>query len=347
VRTLLAVAALLAMPLTAAFADSPFVVRGVEIDARASNALEAQTQAMREGQVEAAYRLIARLTLPEDRAALGAIGADDAAGMIAGLQVENEQRSATRYLGELSVQFDPPSVRRFLRNSGVPFVEAQAHDTLVLPVLTTGSGALLWDDNPWLEAWQRSNAPHSLTPFRVPDVEASRYLIDASGAANFDQAALQGLAEAFQVSRVAVAIARGGEGGTRFDGAIYTFGPDGLQARDPITTIAVSGGYYTAINRFLESMEANWKRDAVVRGSGTQEMRVTVLYRNLGEWRRLQNAVAGASLVSDARLDALSRDGALMTLSYRGARGQLERVLDARGAVLVDDPQLGAVIRAR
>lgn len=346
-RTILAAFAILALPITTALADNPFVVRGVQIDARASNALEAQTQAMREGQVEAARRLVARLTLPEDRAALGAISASDAAGMIGGLQVENEQRSATRYLGDLTVEFDPPAVRQFLRNSAIPFVEAQARDTLVLPVLATGSGALLWDDNPWLDAWRRSNSRHSLTPFRVPDTEAARYLIDANGAANFDQTALQGLAEAFDVSQVAVAIARGGDEGARFDGAIYTFGREGLESREAIPTIAVSSGFDGAIARFLNDRENAWKRDSVVRGSGSQEMRVTVLYRDLAEWRRLQGAVSGASLVSDARLDALSREGAMMTLVYRGSRSQVERELDARGAALVDDPQLGAVIRAR
>lgn len=346
-RIFLAAIAMMVLPFTTALADSPFIITGVEIDARASNALEAQTVAMREGQVEAARRLIARLTLPEDRAALGGISADSAAGMIAGLQVENERRSATRYLGDLTVNFDPPSVRRFLQSAGVPFVETQARDTLVLPVLSGGGGDRLWDGNPWLEAWQQSGSAYSLTPMRVPDVEAARYLIDAAAASGFDTDALQSVADAFGVSRVVVAIARGGDGSVRYDGATYTFGAQGVERRDPISTTAISGSFETAVARFVGDMEMQWKRDAVVRGSGTQEMRVTILYRNLAEWRRLQQAVASASLITDARLDAMSRDGALMTLSYRGAIGQLERELDARGAVLVQDPQIGTVVRAR
>jgi Uncharacterized protein conserved in bacteria (DUF2066) len=347
VRTILAVFAILITPILTAHADSPFTVSNVRIDASASNALEAQRAAMGEGQVEAARRLITRLTLPEDRAALGAISSDDANSMIAGLRVVNEQRSATRYLGDLEVNFDPQSVRRYLSSAGVPFVEAQALDAVVLPVLLTDGASVLWDGNPWLSAWRELDFSHALTPTRAPEGSSARAFITAQSAAGFDQAALQETAAAYGVSRIVVAVARASGGSVRYEGAVYTFSSDGLERRDPIAMRAISGGYSTAAERLVADLEMAWKRESVVRGGGTREARVTVVYRNLAEWRRLQQAVASASLVSDARLDALSRDGALMTLSYRGERSQLEREFSARGAVLVDDPDIGLIIRSR
>ena len=61
------------------------------------------------------------------------------------------------------------------------------------------------------------------------------------------------------------------------------------------------------------------------------EVRVTVLYGGIGEWRSLQDALTGASLVEAARLDAMSRDGALMTVNFRGAREQLISELAEKG----------------
>ena len=56
--------------------------------------------------------------------------------------------------------------------------------------------------------------------------------------------------------------------------------------------------------------------------------------------------LTGASLVRDARLEAVSRDGALMTLAYRGELTQLTTELAERGAVLEEHPGLGWVVRS-
>ena len=90
----------------AALADNPFVVDGVAIDARADNATEAQRTALQQGQTEGAVRLIERLTLPEDRmeSDLPVVSADEAASLLAGLQISDEQRSSTRYRGVLSLE---------------------------------------------------------------------------------------------------------------------------------------------------------------------------------------------------------------------------------------------------
>ena len=39
--------------------------------------------------------------------------------------------------------------------------------------------------------------------------------------------------------------------------------------------------------------------------------------------------------------------GAVMTLEFRGEMRQLQRELDARGARLQDDPDLGLIVRSR
>ncbi|MBL4544431.1 MAG: DUF2066 domain-containing protein [Oceanicaulis sp.] len=129
-----------------ALADGPFTIDGVAIDARADTAYDAQRTAMEEGQTQGALRLIERLTLPEDRmqSDLMLISAEDAASLIAGLQISDEQRSATRYRGVLSLDFDPRAVRRYLSGLGVPFVESQSAPIAVIPVTSLARVSGSW-----------------------------------------------------------------------------------------------------------------------------------------------------------------------------------------------------------
>ncbi|MEE2524790.1 DUF2066 domain-containing protein [Hyphobacterium sp. HN65] len=338
-------------------ADSPYTVVGVPIDATADNALEAQTIAMRRGQVAAVHALLARLTLPEDRLQVPEITNEAAAEMISGLQVRNEQRSATRYLGELTVSFDPRAVRIWLNGLGVPFVEGQAREILVLPVLQTASGNYwLWNttnpetgevnEQPWLRAWRTGGYQHALSPVSAPSGDAGRMLIDGNSAVQMNESQLRSVAQAYGVSRVAVMVARQGEGGVRVDGRLFSFDGSGEVSSQQIPTIATNT-FRGAATRFVTDLENAWKAEAIVRGGGAESLNVTVLYNSLSEWRRLQNAITGTSLIRSAQLDAIAPTGAMMTLEFRGQFSQLQRELDARGARLMEDPDLGLVVRSR
>jgi hypothetical protein len=347
VRFLLAAFCLALAPLGAAQADDPYTVRGVEIDATAGNALQAQTLAMQQGQRDAARRLIERLSLAEDREGTpldmtGGFHLEDAivAEMISGLQIRDEQRSATRYLGKLDVSFDRRSVGRVMTAYGVPFVESQSRPLLVLPVYESGSGFLLWEDNPWSAAWREQNFRNALTPMAMPD----RANITARQALELDESALRSLVQQHGVTRIAVLRAGERGGGRRFGGYLVEFMADGTMAVDTWGPETVHDGWQQAARRFVADRETAWKRQSVVRNTETTELRVTVIYGGLEEWRRLQAALSRASLITNAQLDALSRDGAQMTVNYRGEFGQLVSELAERGASLEEHPGLGWVV---
>lgn len=337
-----------------ALARSPFTVTGVEIDATADTAFEAQRRAMSDGQIRGALRLIERLTLPEDRdsAGLTVISAEEAAALIAGLRISNEQRSATRYRGVLSVQFDPRAVRSHFAQRGVAFVESQAAPVLVVPVLEGEGGDSLWRGG-WHEAWLAGGHQHALTPFialgsrQGEDGEPlGRGLISASEARNLDETALRALARVYDVNAVAVILARAGGGQVRTVGMVLHFDEAGVR-REELASMAGAGDFAGAARRIVQRQEDAWKRIAVVRGAERGELEVTVLFSNLSEWRALQGAVAGAALVENARLDALSRTGAAMMLTHRGARDQVIAELAARGARMERDRELGWTVRSR
>ena len=346
----LAAAAALAAP---AFGQA-YTVRGIEIDATADTAFEAQRQAMSAGQTRAAERLIRRLTLAEDRmeADLPPMTAETAARLIAGLQISDEQRSSTRYRGVLTVEFDRRAVSEYLSGLGVAFVESQAAPILVVPVLEGADGRRLWS-GPWRRAWEEGGFDTALTPFMPlgartgeDGAPVGRGLITPREAMDLDRDALGALARAYDVERVAVVRARQGGDAVRAAGTILTFGEAGTR-RETLTSVAARGGFLDAAERLVERRETAWKRQAVVRGGEEAELELTLLFSSLTEWRGLQRAVAGASLVQDARLDALSRGGAAMTVTHRGTRAQLRSEFAARGARLEDDAALGWTVRPR
>lgn len=341
-RILLVLAATLVLA-APALARGPFTVAGVEIDARADTAFEAQRAALSDGQTRAAQILIERLTLPEDRfeAALEPVTPEQAAALLAGLQISDEQRSATRYRGVLTLEFDPRSVRNYLTGLGVPFVESQARPLVVVPILETETGDVI-DEGPWRAAWDSGRFDNALTPFLLPEPRS----ISAFDARQLDESALGDLAQFYGADAVAVVLARSGGDAVRAVGATVVFEAEGVR-REDFASVAVVGGFNQAAAMLVQQREDAWKRASVVRGSERADLSISVLFSSLREWRALQQAVAGASLIENARLDALSRTGATMTLTHRGSRDQVIAELQARGAVLEEDAGLGWAVRSR
>lgn len=334
------------MALAGAALAQPFTVKNVAIDATAGSATEAQRQAMSDGQLRAALLLIERLTLPEDRIDLdpSLIDADTAAMLIAGLQIANEQRSATRYRGDLTVEFDRRALGQFFNALEIPYVESPASPVLVVAVSDEGAGPTL--SGAWAQAWAQGAFETSLTPLNVYDAGQAGDLLSVSAALSMNEDALRMAAQLYGVDAVAVITARSGAGAVRTGGNLMRFTDAGALV-EPLPSVSAFGGYGEAAQRFVTERELAWKRAAVVRDSVEAELSVTVLYGSLREWRGLQRAVAGAALVQDARLDALSRRGAAMTLIHRGSLDQVQAELSARGASLEEDADLGWTVRSR
>lgn len=342
-RTVIASTALMGLA-TSALAQSPFSIDRVAIDASADTAFEAQRAALEDGQTRAAQILINRLTLPEDRmeADLQPLTPDVAASLIAGLQISDEQRSSTRYRGVLNLDFDPRSVRAYLGGLSVPFVEFQASPIAVVAVTETDSGGRVLGGS-WQEAWATGGFENALTP--VLAVRPDQVSVEA--VLSLNELALQTLMADMGVETLMIAVARQGGSQTRAGGVLISVDEEGALTRAPVTAVAVQGGYAVAAARLVEQRQDQWKRENVVRNLEVAELEVSILFDSLGEWHELQRAVTGASLIQNARLDALSRTGAAMTLTHRGAREQVMAELSARGAMLRDEDDLGWTVRRR
>lgn len=207
-----------------AIGENVFVVPRVPVQAQANSATAAKTQAQAIGRRRAMDILLRRLTVEEDWIYLPRLAAgepapagfdagvlnldDDALEQLeSGFEVYNEKSSSTIYRAFITYRFKPAAVRRLLRDARIPYSEAQTRTALVLPVLETGSGLYLWEENnPWMAAWKVRPYNNELTPMTAPlgDLEDAA-TISARQALALDQGGLQKMAERYNVSQVIVA----------------------------------------------------------------------------------------------------------------------------------------------
>lgn len=330
-RFLLSLFVFFGLVLSARAAD-PFTIAGVPVDARGSSAIEAQTIAIREGQSEAARRLMERLTLQSERQTnpLPPLSADSAARMIRALEISNERRSSNRYLGDITVAFKPRDVQTYLNSAGLTMITSQSRERLVLPFLGGG----LNPKGDVYEAWSENRYVNALTPIRaLPADQISSLGLSAltpSIASDIDR--LRNLGRVAGVEQILVANYTGG--GIRVTDIALDSGDT--------NEFVVSGSNpeYQLVTR----LEREWKADTAVLAGQAETMSVSVLYDSLADWQALKTAIDGSAQIQDARLDAMSKDGALMTLTYAGDMDRLTRELSFKGVDIREDREMGVVL---
>jgi len=338
-RLFLAIAAVF-MFTASAFAGDPYTVSAVHVEAVADNALEAQTIAIKDGQGLAANLLISRMTLESERVAKGFTGVtpEDGAKMIRALTIANEKRSSTRYLGDITVSFNPVAVGQYMRAKGLTLVATQSRGRLVIPVL---EGTEMWSDNEWAAAWQAGTAKNALTPMQaiVPRAGLERLMYNIRSE-DISLKDLQTIGQAYGVDQILIATAR--PGGAGYSVSLKDVALDSGTAR----TFAATG--YTAmdaVNASVAVVENDWKASVMTMDSGQSVMLpVSILYRNQAEWRGLQDVINGSAQIRSAQLVAVSKRGAMMTLTYGGDIERLRNELSYKGVTLKQDEKLGMVL---
>ena len=111
-----------------AFAADPFTVTNISVDATGTTAIEAQELALKDGQAQAAAIMLRRVTLPSETATRGIpTPTPEMIGrMIRALEISNEQRTAQRYFGTVTIGFNPTEVQKFLQANRLTLFSSQA-----------------------------------------------------------------------------------------------------------------------------------------------------------------------------------------------------------------------------
>ena len=326
-----------------------FTVGGVEVGVRAASSTEAREVALEHGQRAALGRLLRRLTQTADHARLPDPLAARLGDYVKGVEIQSEKASDVRYLATLSVSFDAERIRQLLRQRGISYAETESKPVLVLPVLMSGSGPLLWEpDNLWFNAWAERPLPDGLVPFMLPlgdllDMSA----LSAEAALSANHTALDNIAARYDAGSVLVAVARLREAGSDAAPA----GGAGASPRPKI--VDLSGGWYGAAlpdqtivdriegapgqtnanlllgaaNRLASYIDQRWKERNLLRFGTDEQILAFVPLQALSNWITVRDRLADVAFVKNSQLIAMSRTEAQVLLTYLGDREQLEVAL--------------------
>lgn len=326
--------------------DDPFTVRNVEVDVTAATATAAREQAIAQAQRQAFERLVARLVVqggsrsvpvPEGRAL------DD---LVRDFEVASEKVSAVRYLATFTVRFKPDAVRALLRSEQVTYTETVSKPLLVLPLYRAEGALILWDDpNPWREAWARLGQSDGVVPLTVPNGDIADVRdIGPEQALARDPERTGAIAKRYGAAGVLLALATlrmdARSGAPTLDVTATRVGPILSEQTlvfsfgDEPTVEALLGKAVVAVRK---GVEETWKRDNVLRFDRPQTVTVTVPISNLAEWVDVRRRLAGIALISKTEIVSLSREAAVLSLTFPGDAEQLAAALVQRDLALVQD----------
>lgn len=298
-----------------------YTIRDIAVEEQADSVIEAQQRAFMTARIEGAYRMIARLTLPEDRNGkleAGAINAEIADRLAAAVDVQQETRGGNRYVGELAIVYNPVFVREFLDSRGIPYIDQPAPKAVIFPVSDRFPASV------WAEAWPDQSVGR-LAPYDV-----SRTPLASPQSEWFD---LEQDVEAANARRGIKAVLEGARGAFRVD--LYSVTASGE------TRLGTTGTVSTlteAVDAASSALDHVWKSQSIVRSEDRTPARSTVFFTSLVEWNSLRSAMARSPLVEDFVIEGLSKTGAVVAFVYAGDSQRLISNLRERGVMLDTDP---------
>jgi len=336
-------------PALPAFAQSadPFAARNVQVDVSAATVSAARDQALADGQRQALQTVLQRLAAPADWPRLPKVSDKQLPDIVLDLGIDQEKRSAVRYIATLSVRFKPEAVRHLLRNAGIAYAEWRGRPVAVLPVYQSDSGLVLWDAvNPWRDAW-KSGAAQGLVPLVVPQTppadQPDAPLLTAAKAASGAADTLTAVSQRYNTQDVVIvsAVPQRLEGNkVKIDVTLRGAGPVGAVLSGNRSVTGETGEPLEAVMRRVVEDIAKTANDAYKGGNLLQFDRsgslvvMVPLNGAIADWTSIRDKLIRSTPVRSFEIAAMSRTEASLVLHFVGEQPQLESVLAQNGLAL-------------
>ncbi|MFT3726464.1 MAG: hypothetical protein QM759_01365 [Terricaulis sp.] len=336
-----ALCAFMTVPASAQGRDNAYAVAGVYVDVNAPNAVAARQAAFEAAERLGFERLVKRLTTPAQLAAAPVTTPDQAAldRMTISTDIEEEHLSATRYIGRLTVRFDPAQVRAILQAQNLRVIDTRTAPTLIVPMAAPDALAV-WRDVWTTGGFQEELAPLAIAPDTLqgqPDWQAAAPVAQAAAAASALYATLRVQGSTASAQLVQVSAAGAQDRGTV---SANISGSDAASLRAALASLAQQAS---------DVVQNDYKARTSSTPTGVQQtarVSASALYADEHQWQTIKDALgaASATLISQIRIEAVNREGALVSFQFVGDRAQLVAELARRGVSLTDS-SMGPVLR--
>ncbi len=368
------VAALPAAVLAKPAADRAYTIANYPVEARAKDAVAAKDTAIAEGQKAAFRSLLKRIVPVTAYRNIDKLGPVDPATLIDGVAVRSERNSATEYIANLDFSFQAAEVRDLLNRQGIPFVDTQARETIVVSLVRDAraaagpSGEFRAASGTWATVWPSLDLQNSVAPLRIEALKPEVGADVLRGLYDDPSASIMTLVAAYGTDQIVLAIADVDTEG----GKVNIL----LAGQDSAGPFALRRGYrlsdgdlaYTLELAAVISqgiLEGRWKAvndgtappppamgavfDPDGRGAaygGGEEVSFDVQFGGSGEWNDMRRILLEAPGIDDIRIGSISAGHASVSVRYPGGGSALARTLAGYGLALEDTGGLW-VLRAR
>lgn len=328
-------------------ATDVYTVAGIEVDASAADAVSARQQALLQGQQDGLERLLRRLVPASEHGRLPPPGSLAVEPFVQNFGIEEEQVSGTRYVAEMTVAYDPETVRDLLEAEGLPFSQTVSAPVVILPVYRGVEETVLWptgdggDQQPWWIAWSDELDPERLLRLTLPlgDLEDIAK-VGAEQALAGDLPALLDLARRYGSTDVLVVTASptaGDPPSVRMDASLY----GEIERQGEAIVLQGRPGQSeadllrAAVPQLQDSLDEEWKRDHLLRLDQVGTMMVEVPIGSLAEWVTVESRLNTLEEVSEIEITSFARDKVGLRLEHLGGREKLAETFERLGWQLV------------
>jgi hypothetical protein len=339
--------AFLPMPASAQTGGAVYIVGGVQVDESAPDASAAQRAGFAAAQRVGFDRLVRRVTLPAQQQSINFVAPVGPAleRLVLSQDVEEERRSGSRYVGRYTVRFDAAQVRTLLRGAGFTVLDSRTSPVMIVPVVAP-------DASPetaaaWRAAWSEGGFAQELAPIVLAPEGVGGPM---TAAPTWDAAApfAQSLAAA---SALYASVRVQGQTATA---TFVEFGPNGARRDrgEATARIAASGpqglraAFLQLAQQASDRIQNEWKARLAAGAGQRSRVSASAIYTDLAQWDRIKDGLeaAAATTISEIRIEAVGRQGALVSFSYVGDQAALAAELRRRG-VNLENTQMGPVLR--
>ncbi len=328
---------------------SIFAVQGVDVDITDTDADSAKNKALIEVQMKAFRTLAERLGNQAIVDSVNKYEEKQVLPFLKSLSIEEESISPGRYKGKLTVRFLPNRIRALYAGFGVNVGGEQGPAFLVLAIWKGPNGDVLWEDNPWRQAWINLHAEQSLVPIIVPlgDLDDSE-MISVTDVLSEDQVKLEAIRRRYDVRKVIIAFAEPAENGT-VHARMVGDSPLGKLSFDKIydgEAGRIEESAALAAKRFHDVMVEKFKSGQVkvaeqaaeqkrqTEATSRKTISVRVPFAGPSEWNGLRSRILSTPGVAGLDVSSLGADGAEVALSYVGNPEDVQTSMQASGLKL-------------
>ncbi len=262
------------------------------------------------------------------------------------LSIEEESISPGRYKGKITVRFLPNKIRALYGEFGVRVGGEQGPSFLVLAIWKGPGGQILWEDNPWRQAWINLRAEQSQVPIIVPigDLDDTA-MISVTDVLSEDALKIEAIRKRYDVKKVIIAFAEPAENGT-VHAQMAGDSPLGKLSFDKVydgETGRIEESLALAASRFHVVMVEKYKSGAGKSAGATAEQKqqsvanarkslsARVPFSGPSQWNGLRSRILSTPGVTGLDVSSLGGDGAIVTLSYVGSPDDMQASMQAGG----------------